>query len=458
MAHPQQGLVKPKQVRRLWTAALLALSFVAMQASSALAVPSFAVQTGHPCQSCHVGGFGPQLTPYGREFKMRGYTESAADFYLPVSAMAVASWVGVQKEQASPPADGFSTNNNIALDQISLFLAGGLGSHLGGFVQTTYDGVAKAWSWDNLDLRAVTVTHVRGKEVVLGLSLNNSPGVQDAWNTLPAWGFPYTDSALAPSPSASPLFLGGLAQNTLGATAYAWVDSAVYVEGGAYGSPSRSSLTHLGADPFDPGDIDGLAPYGRVAYQTKVADGTLQVGAFGMRTDVHPGQDRLSGRTDRYQDLGLDGSYHKAFNNGDVATFDARWLDERQTLNATCALAGPAPGCADARLTDLRADASYYWRNKIGATVALFNTFGPANPVLFPDSRTSSPDSSGMTLQLEGTPWGEGASPLGPRFNMRVGVQYTVYSRFDGASRNYDNAGADASDNNTFRVFTWLAY
>ena len=454
----QRAAARLNPSRRFKIVPLLAFAGAALGAGQALAVPSFAIQTGHPCQSCHVGGFGPQLTPYGREFKLRGYTERAVGFNVPLSAMAVASWVATQNKLAAPPADGFSTNNNTALDQISIFVAGGLGSHFGGFVQTTYDGVAKAWTWDNLDLRAVTVTKLAGKEVVLGLSLNNSPGIQDAWNTLPAWGFPYTSSALAPSPSASPLFLGGLAQNTLGVTAYAWVDSAVYVEGGAYGSPSQSALTHLGADPFSPGDIDGLAPYGRVAYQTKVADGTLQVGAFGMRTEIHPGRERLTGLTDRYQDLGLDGSYQKALDSGDVITLNARYLNERQTLNATCALDGPAPGCANARLTDLRADASYYWRNKIGATVALFDTFGPANPALFPDSRTFRPDSSGVTLQLDATPWGEGTSPLGPRFNMRVGVQYTAYSRFNGSAHNFDGAGANASDNNTLRVFTWFAY
>ncbi len=446
------------RLRRSSLVPLLSLGLIGLSAGSALAVPSFAIQTDHPCQACHIGGFGPQLTPYGRDFKLHGYTERSVAFNVPFSAMAVASYLRTSRDQPSPPADGFSTNNNTALDQVSLFLAGGLGSHLGGFVQTTYDGIGKSWSWDNLDLRATTVTHVRGKEVVLGLDLNNSPATQDAWNTLPAWGFPYTSSKLAPAPSRSPLFVGRLAQNTLGVTAYAWIDTAVYIEAGAYGSPNQRALTHLGVDPFNPGDIDGLAPYGRVAFQTKVANGTLQVGAFGMRTDIHPSRDRLTGVTDRYQDLGLDASYQKALDSGDVVSFDARYLHERQTLNATCALAGPAPGCADARLTDLRADASYYWRNKVGATVALFDTFGPANPAIYPGNRTFKPDSTGLTLQLDGTPWGEGKSPLGPRFNMRVGIQYTLYSRFDGARTNFDGAGANASDNNALRVFTWFAY
>ena len=51
-----------------------------------------------------------------------------------------------------------------------------------------------------------------------------------------------------------------------------------------------------------------------------------------------------------------------------------------------------------------------------------------------------------------------GVTPLGPRFNLRVGVQYTAYAKFDGARRNYDGAGANASDNDTLRIFTWLAY
>ena len=447
---------------RLTLAAALSLAVVGLCVAPAQAVPSFAVQTGQPCQACHVGGFGPQLTPFGREFKLGGYTQRANTFNVPVSAMAVASYLKTSADQ--PPAPGYGANNNVALDQVSLFLAGGLGSHLGAFVQTTYDGVAKAWSWDNLDLRATTKVQIKGVNTVLGLSLNNSPSVQDAWNTLPAWGYPYTDSALAPSPAAGPLLSGALAQNTLGLTGYAWINSKVFIEGGAYGSPSQATLTHLGADPFDPGNIAGLAPYGRVALQEPVGMGVLQVGAFGMRTNIYPGRDRSTGFSDRFTDLGLDASYQTTLRKDDVFTLNARYLHEQQSMDATCALAAigagvsSLPGCAGNSLTDLRADASYYWRDKIGATVAVFDTFGPANAFLYPDNRTFKPDSTGVTFQLDGTPFGGDKSPFGPRFNMRVGVQYTLYTRFNGAGTNYDGAGSNASGANTLRVFTWIAY
>ena len=453
--------ILPNLSRRFRYVAAIAVSALFLSAGSAMAVPAFAVQTNKACQACHVGGFGPQLTPYGREFKLHGYTERADPgvFNVPISAMAIASYVNTLKDQPAPPAEHFSTNNNAAVDQVSLFLAGGLGSHFGGFVQTTYDGVARAWTWDNLDLRAVTVTHVKDKEVVLGVGLNNSPTVEDAWNTLPAWGFPFTSSALAPSPSASPLFVGGLAQEALGVTAYTWIDSTYYAEVGGYWSPSASALHHLGADPIDPGDIEGVAPYGRLAYQTGLAGGKVEVGLFGMRTDIHPGRDRDSGAIDRYTDVGVDASYQNALDSGDVIAVDARYLHERQALNATCILSGtPGGDCADTRLEDLRLNASYYWHDKLGATVALFDTWGPANPDLYPDNRTFKPDSSGVTLQLDGTLWGEGKSPLGPRFNTRIGVQYTIYDRFDGAGKNFDGAGANASDNDTLRVFAWVAY
>ena len=40
----------------------------------AQAVPSYASQTGQPCSACHIGSFGPALTPFGRAFKLGGYT------------------------------------------------------------------------------------------------------------------------------------------------------------------------------------------------------------------------------------------------------------------------------------------------------------------------------------------------------------------------------------------------
>ena len=54
---------------RLLTLVALAIGFSPRQAD---AIPSFARQTGQPCASCHTAF--PQLTPFGRRFKLGGYT------------------------------------------------------------------------------------------------------------------------------------------------------------------------------------------------------------------------------------------------------------------------------------------------------------------------------------------------------------------------------------------------
>lgn len=424
-------------------------------ARPARALPAFAAQTGQPCQMCHVGGFGPQLTPYGRSFKIHGYTQRANGFTVPFSAMVEGSFVHTGHDQPPPPH--YAPNDNVTFDQISLFLAGGLGKHVGAFVQATYDGISRSFSWDNLDVRAVTSAKIGRHELTLGATANNNPTLTDPWNTLPAWSFPYSGSDLVPSPSASPLFNGALAQTTLGGTVYAWIDNALYLEAGAYGSPGASTLRRLGADPTDPGDLDGMAPYARIAYQHPFAGGTAHIGVFAMDSRIHPGLDRETGLTDHYTDVGFDGSYYRPLRNGGVVTFNFRYLHEGQSLGATCALAGGDESCRHNHLDDVRADVSYYWRNRVGGTIQLFDTSGTANPFLYAESRTFSPDSTGLMFQIDATPFGGRPQPR-RRVNMRVGLQYILYTRFNGAGENFDGLGAKASDNNAVRVFTWFAF
>jgi hypothetical protein len=445
-----------KRASRSRAAALGAIATVAaVHASQAGAVPAFAVQTGQPCAACHVGGFGPQLTSFGRSFKLGGYTLRSQSLNVPVSAMAIASYLHTNTAQPSPPAAHFSDNDNFAVDQISLFLAGGFSSHLGAFIQTTYDGVARAFHWDNLDVRAVTTATVRGAKVVLGVSVNNAPTVQDAFNTLPAWSFPYTSSSLALMPGAAPI-IGAFAQNTIGATAYAWINSALYVEAGGYGSPGATFLTRAGVDPASPGNIRHIAPYGRIAFEKDDGDRNWQIGAFAMDSKIEPGLDRTTGLTDHYTDLGLDGSVQLYRRRRDVATLNLRYTYEKQALGATYALGGASN--IHNHLQDLRLDASYYFGEKVGFTVGGFDTWGSSDPLLYGGNTSLSPESNGVVLQVDGTPWGRGGSPLGPRFNMRVGIQYTNYFKFNGAGSNYDGTGRNASDNNAVRVFTWFAY
>jgi hypothetical protein len=441
-----------------WLTGAALIGAAAVTSRPAGAVPAFAEQTSQPCKACHVGGFGPELTPFGREFKLGGYTLRAKSS-IPLSAMAVTSWTHTNKDQVPAP-EHLDENDNIVLDQASLFVAGGLGSHFGGFAQITYDGVGRAWSWDNLDLRMVAPAKLFGEDTTLGLSINNNPTIEDPWNTMAGWGFPFTDTAVSQTPAASPLIDGGLAQEVLGFTAYSWIGHKFYLAGGGYGTPAHGTLDWLGADPDNPGKIHGLAPYARVAYQNDLAGGTFEAGGSFLKAAIFPGRDRSSGFSDHYTDWALDSSWQTSLHSGDVVSANFRYVHENGDLQASCALAligdGSDVGCGHYHLNELRATLGYSWHGIIGADISPFSITGSRNFNVF--GGNGLPDSNGVTMQLDYTPWGAGNSPLGPRFNTRLGLQYTLYGKFNGARHNFDLAGANASDNNALRAFLWVAF
>ena len=82
----------------------------------AQAIPDFAAQTGLPCTACHIGGFGPQLTPTGTAFKIGGYTQGGGEglaAHIPLSAMTIGSFTHTNGDL---PADAvphhYNDNNN----------------------------------------------------------------------------------------------------------------------------------------------------------------------------------------------------------------------------------------------------------------------------------------------------------------------------------------------------------
>lgn len=422
----------------------------------AAAIPSFADQTGMPCQACHIGGFGPQLTQFGREFKLNGYTLRVKPFNVPLAAMAIGSYTHTKNDQVPPP-DNLRPNDNFTFDQGSLFLGGGIGKHLGGMVQVTYDGIGHHWTWDNVDIRAVTQTKLFGKDATVGINFNNNPTVQDIWNTTPGWGYPYTGGAVAQTPGASPLIDGALAQEVVGMSAYAWIDHHFYLEAGGYSSPAQGTLNWLGSDPIGLGDIHGLAPYGRFAWQHELGNGLLEVGAFALKASINPGRDRSTGLTDHYSDVGVDASYILPTGKGDTFSAQARYVHEFENLQATCALAEMPLDCARTHLREIRGDIAYNFRGKVGITLSGFSVTGPSNSFIY-TGPLARPDSNGVTAQIDYSPWGAGNGPLGPLVNWRIGAQYTAYGQFNGTRHDFDGNGASASDNNAFRLFTWIAF
>jgi hypothetical protein len=217
-------------IQILWK--LSALVFLTtLWTPSAHAVPSYSRQTGLACSSCHYTP--PELTPFGRKFKLEGYTLTAkpevsedkkdhnSSLHLleafPLSIVFDTSFTSTKSPQAT------TQNGNFEFPQAaSLFLAGAWGDHVGSFVQVTYDSQADHFSWDNTVIRAAANTgHLFGKQLTYGLTLNNNPTVEDLWNSTPAWGSPSSRPTSLLRRPAGALINGGLTQDVAGIGGYA---------------------------------------------------------------------------------------------------------------------------------------------------------------------------------------------------------------------------------------------
>jgi hypothetical protein len=438
---------------RLRILPLVVLLAAALTTGQALALPSFAIQTAQPCAACHIGAFGPQLTPYGRDFKLHGYTANdGKDHGLPLAFAVQTSFTHTQEPQPGGAAPGFKPNDNFAIDQLSIYYAGLIAPKLGAFVELNYDGVAQQAALNNVDIRYVSEGELFGHNVLWGITANNSPTVQDPWNSTPAWGFPYNQSPLAQTPMASTLVDGGLGQRVAGVGAYSVWDDFLYLESDVYKGLSAPVLTALGQVPDDGSQTTAFVPYARVALMKdwNTAGHHLEVGAYGLSANVIPGDAQTLGYNVRKTDLALDATYQFITDpskvTSDRLSAHATYIHETaKTASDGLALTGALP---DHWLDTMRADLSYSFAATVTPSVQYFRTTGTAD-VNYWTTPNGSPNSNGMIFEVAYVPWGKPDSPF-PNVNVRLAVQYVNYFSFDGSY-------ADASRNNNFYFSLWTA-
>ncbi len=429
-------------------------------AKPAEALPSYARQTGQACAACHVGF--PELTPVGRAFKLNGYVWGGGQSKLPpLAVMLQPAFTHTATGQPGGAAPHFGPNDNFALQQGSLFYGGAISTDLGigAFAQLTYDSASRRVGWDNTDIRFARTATSGDSSFVYGLTLNNNPSVQDAWNTTPAWRFPYLRSSLAPTPAAAALIEGGQAQQVLGLGGYTYWNDLLYIELSGYRSLSTHTQTFLGVDTGGESNIGGVAPYWRVALEPKWGSNSLEVGTFGMSAAVFPQRITTNG-TDQLRDVGVDAQY-QFIGERDAISLHASWIDEGQTWNASQPL-GLTANPSDT-LHSLNLKASYLYKQTVGATLGYFNISGTKDPGLYGagaigGSANGSPNSDGWTAELDYMPFNNGGPSFWPWLNAKLSLQYIAYTRFNGGRTNYDGFGRSASDNNTLFLSAWLAF
>jgi len=446
---------------------------------SAQAIPAFARQTGQNCVACHAGGQFPELTPYGRLFKMTGYT--IGERAIPISMMALGSVSKTANTSKSDdPGQDFQKDGSAIFATASLLIGGKVTDNIGGFAQITYDnyytlsadGRQGHSNADNIDLRYADRFISDKRDLIVGFSANNNPSVSDPWNTAAAW----MQYVPVPSPTGNRFIDGntpypgyGAGGNIAGVTAYAYWNKMIYAELGGYGTAKGlTSFMSAGVDSASKTNLNGINPYWRLAFNHEWGPHSLMVGTAGMVAVVNenPLDTTDPGATYRYKDLSVDAQYQYLLDPHSVtAQFVYTSNHVRYPTGQADQEVFDAAGnqLANTNLTDLshvlRAKVTYVYQAKYGGSLGIFNLSGSTNTANLsnnPGPSAGQPDGNvtGSTatrgLTLEGF-WT-------PIQYLRVGLQYTAYNRFNGASSNYDGFGRNARDNNSLFLYTWLAY
>jgi hypothetical protein len=449
-----------------WLLFAFALACVANPAS---AVPAFNRQTGQNCVACHAGGQFPELTPYGRLFKLTGYTIGTRD--IPLSVMAVAGYTRTDHTGGADPSN-FPKDGAATFQGGSVFVAGKVTDNVGAFVQITYDNYAQQndsgqWvghtSSDNMDFRYADRLIDANRDLIFGASLNNNPSVQDPWNSTPAWAYPYVQSSFQVAPSTDgPLLAGGLAQQAAGAGAYVFWKQTLYAELSLYQTANGVwSFMSQGSHNPDQTKIKGAAPYWRVAVSHDWGAHSAMVGAFGLNARIYPDNEDPTGDTSRYNDVGVDAQYQYLLDPHAV-TVTASYIHERTTWAAPLVDEGAVSNSSDT-LYQVKVKGSYVYNARYGASLTYFRVGGSTDTLLYGGGVDDSgaPLGSPVTGNLAGAPGTNGTIAeifWTPVQWVRIGAQYWAYNRFNGASGNYDGFGRNARDNNTLFVYVWGAY
>ena len=485
-------------------AVVLATLLTIGSTSPASAIPSFARQTGQPCGTCHTDA--PALTPFGRRFMMLGFTPGGGPFRTTpfssdagraaraefeklrgyaksldtaptasndskewVPPISMAALVGYTRTQAPlpPPTDPYRSNDNVVLSTVNLYWGGAITDNMGAFVQVTRsapppggfpDQFGHTWSWDMSDIRFANSANVGGLNLIYGITVNNSPTSQDPWNTTPLRSFPYeAESNVAREPDVSTLIEGAFMANVVGTGAYALINDMLYVEATAYGSIKPRAQNFLGVDPLmSPGLIDGLAPYWRVAFEPNWGRHSFMVGTFGMFAKVNPwaaGMGMGAGdpfatfrQTDDYRDIGVDSQYQYQGDNYWL-TLRASYINEYQRRNAGFENGSSANETNRLNSLKLLGSFTYGHDNRVALTAQYFNIWGTSDPLLYADLASGmSPNSSGWKAEIAYIPFGTSFARGWPWGNVRVGLQYTWYNKFQGTT-------VGAQDNNTLFLY-----
>jgi len=442
----------------------------------AQAIPVFARQTGHNCQACHISY--PELTAYGREFKLNGYTFGEAQ-PVPLAFALMAEY--------GKPADNtdHSTGGQLCsavgascspgqFVQWSLFGGGRISENLGAFVQYS----SGAWivdsnsggitgAQDNTEFRYVhrysTGVSTLEDDSVVGINVNNNMTMQDVWNTVPAWRFPgwFPYNTISFSPKAAPAIDGIFAHRAVGIGVYSWVRKTWYAELNLYRKPwgpfswmvngvDNGTSTSVTA----PSDVmDGYSPYYRFAYSKDWGYNSLEVGVFGLHAKTYyDALQRDATQLQTFNDIAVDMQYQ--YNRNEPWIFSGTVTYERERSNNPSAMlvAGQSTNPSDT-INELNIKGTVYYDRTYGMSLGYNSVGGSSDPGLYGSgsaggSLTGDPRSSFYQIEFSYLPLQD----------MRFLLNYTAYTKLNGGTSNFDGFNNNAKGQNVLAAAIWWVF
>jgi hypothetical protein len=478
-------------------------------ARPANAIPPFARQTGLACEACHT--LPPELTPFGRRFKLNGYTLTTRSalvnddddykrntlWLTDLPGLAVLAQMNYSHYDRAPPDTGnpypahAQSDTYQFPDQFSLAYAGAVTDKVGAWLQLTYNGQAGTVGVDNIDIRYSD--HTTDNQLVWGVTANNYLTFQDVWNGIGSYTIPNFNTVSLSTGGVAGAGTTGPILNALGPGvvaglgAYVFWNDSLYFELSEYhsavaggGSPTVDSVS-LAANG---GALDKFAPYARLAYERDWGYHSAELGVSGLYVNWIPSVGYISaqqalaaaaagdtytptqtfnpGVINKYTDLSVDWQYQY---NGqhNIFGFMGHVTHEREQ-NSPQLVAATFTGASSAiysnatdTLTQFLVTGEYFFNRRYGGLVSFTRTNGSYDPLL--NGGNGSPNNQYETFELDYVPW----------LNFRLILQYDVYqvvannqSPFNLSNAQFPNSpgftNIKAGNNNTVVFGLWMDF
>ena len=186
----------------------------------------------------------------------------------------------------------------------------------------------------------------------------------------------------------------------------------------------------------------GINPYMRVAYTYDWNEQNLMVGFIALNSNTYALDSNnlpVFGAVTHHQDKGIDAQYQYLLDPHSV-TAHFRYL--RENINDdTGTNANPD------YLNSVFTKVTYVYTNQYGADLTYRSISGSSDVSLY-TSANNSPNSKLWTPEIFWL----------PLQNLRLGLQYNIFTQYLGATKNYDGNKRNASDNNSAYLYAWVAF